>query len=64
MDAKTRQEIEEKAEQYEAAKSKIKESIEESIGMAIEKLEATKSELLDEVEAEFGGNPFAKFFGW
>ena len=61
MDAKIRQEIEEKAGQYEAAKNKIKERIEENIGMAIEKLKDAERELLDEVDAEFGENPFSKF---
>ena len=63
MDAKTRQEIEKKAGQYETTKNKIKERIEENFRIAIEKLEVTKNVLLDEVEAEFGENPIAKFLG-
>ena len=63
IDAKTRQEIEKKAEQYEAAKKKIKERIEENVRIVIEKLEITKSVLLDEVDSEFDENPFAKFLG-
>ena len=63
MDPKTRQKIEEKAEQYETAKNKIKEKIEESIGMAIQKLKDSERELLVEMEAEFRENPFAKFLG-
>ena len=63
MDAKTRQEIEKKAGQYETAKKKIKERIEENIGIAIEKLKDAERELLDEVDAEFGENPFYEFLG-
>ena len=61
MDAKTRKEIQKKAELHETTKKKIKERIEENIGNAIKNVEEAKSELLDEVDAEFGENPFAEF---
>ena len=57
MDAKTRQEIEKKAEQYDATKKRIKERIEENVRIAIVKLMELERELLIEVEAEFGENP-------
>ena len=40
----------------------IKERIEENIGIAIEKFMELERELLDEVDAEFGENPFAEFW--
>ena len=57
MDAKTREEIEKKAELHEAAKNRIKERIEENVRIAIVKLMELERELLIEVEAEFGENP-------
>ena len=57
IDAKTRQEIEKKAELHKAAKNKIKERIEENVRIAIVKLMELERELLIEVEAEFGENP-------
>ena len=63
MDAKTRGEIEKQAELYETAKRTIKKKIVDGIRVAIEKLEATERELLEEVEAEFGENPFFEFLG-
>ena len=63
MDAKTREEIKEKAVQYETAKNKIKERIEENVRIAIEKLMELEKELLVEMEAELGENPFAEFLG-
>ena len=63
MDAKTRQEIEKKAEQYEAAKNKIKERIEENVRIAIEKLKDAERELLDEVDSVFG-KPLCRVPEW
>ena len=66
MDAistKTIQEIEEKAKQYDAAKERIKEKIEENVRIAIEKLKDAEKELLDEVDAEFCETPFLEFLG-
>ena len=63
MDAKIREEIEKKAGQYEATKNKIKERIEENVRIAIEKLMDAEKELLVEMEAELGENPFAEFLG-
>lgn len=54
-------EIKEKVKLYDDAKEKIKEAISKKIGTAIEKLKIIQSELFDEVEKEFGRNPFAEF---
>ena len=61
MDEKTKKEIEKKAKKYEAAKDKIKERIKENVRIAKEKLTIAEEELLKEVEAEFGQNPFNDF---
>ena len=63
MDASTVEKIKKRAEQYEAAKARIKEKIEENVRTAIEKLEAVERELLSEMEAELGENPFVEFLG-
>ena len=60
MDAKTRGEIEKRARLYEAAKGKIVSRIHDNVRMAKEKLDLAERELLEEVEVEFGENPFAE----
>ena len=63
MDPKTRQEIEEKAGQYETEKKRIKDKIGENLRTAMEKLMELERELLVEMEAELGENPFVEFLG-
>ena len=59
VDAKTRGEIEKQARLYEATKRKIVSRIQDNVRVAIEKLKAAERDLLEEVEAELGENPFA-----
>ncbi len=63
MDPRTRSELVNKAELYDAAKDRIMRKIQDNVGMAIEKLRAVERELLYEVEIELGENPFAKLLG-
>ena len=63
INAKTRGEIEKKARLFEARKARITERIQENIRVAVDKLRSAEKELLDEVEIEFGQNPFAEFLG-
>ena len=60
VDAKTIGEIEKQDRLYEAAKGKIISRIKNNVEMAIKKLDLAGRELLEEVEIEFGENPFAK----
>ena len=61
VDAETRREIEKQARQYDVEKEKVKTRIQKNVETAIEKLTAAEKTLLDEVEIEFGENPFLKF---
>ena len=61
IDAETRREIEKQARQYDVEKEKVKTRIQKNVETAIEKLTAAEKTLLDEVEIEFGENPFLKF---
>lgn len=60
IDEETREEIERKSRLYDAAKKRIVSRIQESVQLAVNKLKNAERELLDEVEAELGENPFAK----
>ena len=60
IDAKTKDEIEKRSRLYDATKEKIEERIRSNIRTAKEKLVIAERELLNEVEIEFGENPFAK----
>ena len=60
MDAKTIGEIKKQARLYEAAKEKIVSRIQDNVETAIKKLKTAERELLEEVEAELGENPFAE----
>ena len=61
MDAKSKREVVKKADLYDSTKDRIKARIESNIKTAIEKLEQTEKELLNDVEIEFGQNPFSEF---
>ena len=61
IDAKTRAVLMKKERLFDATKSRTKERIMENVRMAIEKLQAAERELLDDVDIEFGENPFADF---
>ena len=61
IDAETRRAIEKKARLFDAAKSRVEERIKSNVKVAIEKLQSAERELLDEVEIEFGENPFSSF---
>ena len=58
VDAKTRAEIEKQARLYDAAKERTKKDIQDNIRVAKERLDAAERKLLNEVEIEFGENPF------
>lgn len=60
VDAKTKGEIEKQAKLYNAAKERAKKNIRDNIESVINKLRTTESLLLEEVDAEFGDNPFEK----
>ena len=60
IDEETVERIEKQAKLYDAKKGRIISKIQGNIGTAIEKLRAAERDLLDEVEIEFGENPFAK----
>ena len=61
IDAETRGAVVKKARLFDAAKNKIEERIRSNVRMAIGKLQSAERELLDEVEIEFGENPFSYF---
>ena len=58
IDAETRRKIEEQAMLYSAAKEEVSKRIQDSFGVVKEKLKDAEDELMDEVEEEFGENPF------
>ena len=60
VDAETRGEIERQARLYDVEKKRVVTRIQDNVRMAKEKLEAAERELLEEVEAEFGENPFER----
>ena len=61
IDAETRGAVAKKGRLFDAAKNKIEERIRSNVRMAIGKLQSAERELLDEVEIEFGENPFSYF---
>ena len=58
IDTETRRKIEEQAMLYSAAKEEVSKRIQKNVEAAIEKLRDAEKALLDEVELEFGENPF------
>ena len=61
IDAETRGAIAKKARLFDTAKNKIEERIKEDVQTAIRKVQSAERELLEEVEIEFGENPFSYF---
>lgn len=59
VDERTKCEIRKKARLFDSVKERARLKIQDSVKVAIEKLKAAERELLDEVEIEFGENPFA-----
>ena len=61
LDNEIRRKVEKKGNQFDEAKERAMERIRRNIAIVKEKLEIAEQELLGEVAAEFGENPFSDF---
>ena len=63
FDARTLCELRKRARLYDSTKERVKERISRNINVAVEKLKAVEKALLDDVDIEFGENPFLELLG-